>query len=239
MSQASFELKGNLFTISVLHMKSYDLDCLKLSLEDKLAQAPNFFYRAPIIINISTLENSTIDFVAIKELVSSTKMVLVGITGGTAAQKQDAKDNGLAVLTYSKDKVVSKPIPSEAKTNTVVEQVVVEKNVFQPAKVVEQSVRSGQQIYAQGTDLIIKGAVSAGAEVIADGNIHIYGTLRGRAIAGAQGDKSARIFCSNIQAELVSISGTYWLSDSLHDQYWKKPVYIQLIDDKLSISDLD
>uniref|UniRef100_UPI002FDA7EB0 septum site-determining protein MinC n=1 Tax=Arsukibacterium sp. TaxID=1977258 RepID=UPI002FDA7EB0 len=89
-----------------------------------------------------------------------------------------------------------------------------------------------------GADLIIKGTVGAGAEVIADGNIHIYGSLRGKAIAGASGDSSKRIFCSNLQAELVSVAGNYWLSDSLQGEFWGKAATIRLQDAHLVISEL-
>ena len=82
-------------------------------------------------------------------------------------------------------------------------------------KLLNSTVRSGQQVYAKDRDLIILGAVSHGAEVIADGNIHIYGALRGRAIAGAKGNTDAAIFCQRLEAELVSIDGNYWISDSL------------------------
>jgi len=106
------------------------------------------------------------------------------------------------------------------------------------SKIIEQAVRSGQQVYAKGSDLIVKGTVGAGAEVIADGNIHIYGTLRGKAIAGASGDTSKRIFCYNLQAELVSIAGNYWLSESLQGEFWGKAAGIKLQDDQLVLAEL-
>ena len=246
MSQAEFELKGSLFTLSALQMTEYDLNKLSAWLKAKVEQAPGFFYRAPLIINIAALAENAIDFAAIKAVVERHDFIFVGISGGSQAQKAAAKEAGLAVVAHSQDKASSaKPsaakssaiAPSEKIVEKTVEKVV-EKPVFQPAKVVEQTIRSGQQIYAKGTDLIIKGQVSAGAEVIADGNIHIYGTLRGRAIAGAKGDKSARIYCSNLQAELVSINGNYWLSDSLQEKVWAQAASIRLVDDQLTVEDL-
>ena len=105
-------------------------------------------------------------------------------------------------------------------------------------KVVEQNIRSGQQIYVKGADLIIKGTVGAGAEVIADGNIHIYGSLRGKAIAGAGGDSSKKIYCYNMQAELISIAGNYWLSESLQGEFWGKSACISLQDGQLVLAEL-
>jgi septum site-determining protein MinC len=105
-------------------------------------------------------------------------------------------------------------------------------------KTIEQNIRSGQQIYVKGADLIIRGTVGAGAEVIADGNIHIYGALRGKAIAGAGGDASKKIYCYNMQPELISIAGNYWLSDNLQGDYWGKPVCIGLQDGQLMLAEL-
>jgi septum site-determining protein MinC len=96
----------------------------------------------------------------------------------------------------------------------------------QPSKIVTTPIRSGQQVYAPGGDLIIMAAVSAGAEVLADGNIHVYGALRGRALAGVKGDTSARIFCQSLEAELVSIAGTFKVDEDLRNEHWKTAVQI-------------
>lgn len=95
-----------------------------------------------------------------------------------------------------------------------------------PTKVVAQPVRSGQRIYAKGADLVVIGAVNAGAEVIADGNVHVYGSLRGRALAGAGGDVEARIFCQSLEAELVSIAGTYRVIEDLPAVLRGKPAQV-------------
>ena len=96
-----------------------------------------------------------------------------------------------------------------------------------------EPVRSGQQIYAAGGDLVVLAAVGAGAEVLADGNIHVYGPLRGRAIAGAAGDTSARIFCASLDAELVSIAGFYCVSESIDPAFAKQRVQISLAGEQL------
>ena len=96
--------------------------------------------------------------------------------------------------------------------------------------------RSGTQIYARGTDLVVTAAVSPGAELVADGNIHVYGALRGRAMAGASGDVEARIFCSRLEAELVSIAGRYLVSEQLPAEQRGFPVQIALVDDQLTIT---
>ena len=83
-------------------------------------------------------------------------------------------------------------------------------------KLITSPVRSGAQIYAPDGDLVIMSGVNAGAEVIADGHIHIYGPLRGRALAGAQGDETARIFCQSLEAELISVAGCYLVKDNFN-----------------------
>ena len=105
--------------------------------------------------------------------------------------------------------------------------------------VIDQPVRSGQQVYAPEGDLIILAPVQAGAEVLAAGNIHVYGPLRGRALAGIHGAESARVFCQSLEAELVSIAGHYKISEDLQDNGWKSAVQIQLRDDLLVVTPLD
>ena len=99
--------------------------------------------------------------------------------------------------------------------------------------------RSGQRIYAPGADLVVTSHVSAGAELIADGNIHVYGTMRGRALAGASGDKEAQIFSTNLAAELVSIAGVYWLSDQIPAEFYNKAARLRLADSALTVQPLN
>lgn len=105
-------------------------------------------------------------------------------------------------------------------------------------KIVTTPVRSGQQIYAEGGDLIVTASVGAGAELLADGNIHVYGALRGRALAGVKGNQSARIFCHSLEAELVSIAGQYRISEDLQKSEWHKACQIFLADGKMAIQAL-
>lgn len=231
MSDQTLELKGSLFPLSVLSCPDLSVSALQTQLTEKLAQAPAFFYQAPIILNLTDCQQ-TPDFIAIKQLFTELNLVLVGVCGANSALKQQAQQAGLAALQLGKDSKAAAPASkaSAPVVNTV--------TVAMDSKIVEQAVRSGQQIYAKGTDLIVKGTVGAGAEVIADGNIHIYGTLRGKAIAGASGDSSKRIYCYNLQAELVSIAGNYWLSESLQGAFWGKAASIKLHDDQLVLAEL-
>lgn len=234
--------------MSVLHCADLSVATLQTLLNAKLAQAPAFFLQAPIVLNLGDV-NQIPDFTALKSLFVALKLVLVGVTAANPEQKIAAHAAGLAVLQAGKASVksqISAPQQPAINSTTDVDDATRVINnaaatpitVAMDSKIVEQTVRSGQQIYAKGTDLIVKGAVGAGAEVIADGNIHIYGSLRGKAIAGANGDTSKRIYCYNLQAELVSIAGNYWLSDSLQGKFWGKSACIKMQDDSLVISEL-
>ena len=108
-----------------------------------------------------------------------------------------------------------------------------------PARVITHPVRSGQQIYAKNCDLIVMAVVSAGAELLADGNIHVYGPLRGRALAGINGNSEARIFCQQLGAELLSIAGQYKVAEDLRrDPAWGKATQTYLNEEQLQISEL-
>ncbi|MDX3774435.1 septum site-determining protein MinC [Chromatiaceae bacterium AAb-1] len=231
MSDHSLELKGSLFPLSVLHCQDLTPDTLKALLTQKLAQAPGFFYQAPVVLNLAECQQQP-DFLAIKQLFTELELVLVGVCGASAELKKQAQQAGLAALQLGKDS----PKTSDRKKTAT--EPPASLSAITDSKIIEQTVRSGQQIYAKGTDLIIKGSVGAGAEVIADGNIHIYGSLRGKAIAGASGDKNKRIFCHNLQAELVSVAGNYWLSESLQGEFWGKAACIRLHNDQLMLTEL-
>ncbi|TMO75063.1 septum site-determining protein MinC [Pseudoalteromonas sp. S3785] len=233
MSEQIFELKGNLFTLSVLHLYSTDIALLAEQLYVKIAQAPRFFEGAPIVVNLEEIKNSSLDFDHLKSLIERMSFNAVGVCNGSDEQHTQAKAAGLSVLNYSQD-AKSAPVKQPEAPNTSI----VEKNVYLPAQVINGTVRSGQQVYAKDRDLIVLGAVSHGAEVIADGNVHIYGTLRGRAIAGAKGTKDACIYCQKLEAELVSIDGNYWISDSLQGEHWGNAVQIQQKNESLEISAL-
>jgi len=229
MSEQSFELKGNLFTLSVLHLFSANLTQLVKELDEKISQAPNFFQGAPIVVNLAQIQESEIDFSLLKKLLLDMQLNPVGVCNGSEQQLVNAKNAQFSVLNYSQD--IQKPI-SQSQTEAI------EKEVYLPPQIIQSTVRSGQQVYAKNRDLIVLGSVSHGAEVIADGNIHIYGTLRGRAIAGASGQNDTVIFCQQLEAELVSVNGSYWLSESLQGELWKKPAQIKQHNESLEITAL-
>jgi len=238
MADASIEFKGTSFTLSVLHLKTLLLADIRADLTKKVAQAPDFFYLVPIVVNIEKIESS-VDYQAIKELIEEFNFTFVGFTGAiTKEQRSFIRKLGFSFVNTAKntspEKAVATQNIEEEKPVAVVTDSLAH---LYSDKVHRGQVRSGQQLYAKGQNLVIIGSVSAGAEVIADGNIHVYGALRGRAIAGAKGHHKAQIYCQNLEAELVSINGNYWLSESM-EQHWGSPVYIHLTDSELTSSTL-
>lgn len=219
MSKPSLELKGASFTLSVLHINSSDLQAVMTELDSKLAQAPQFFLGAPLVVNLSAIQHDSLNLSALKDLLISRQLVIVGITGATTVLSKQAKDLGLAIVKAGKQSTTPPPAPRQT-------------------KIVKQNIRSGQQVYAKNGDLIIFGAVGNGAEVIADGSIHIYGALRGKAMAGAAGDTSAVIIAHSLEAELVSIAGQYWLAENLQQHSSDKSGCIRLDGESLMVESL-
>ncbi len=228
MLKPSLELKGASFTLSVLHVNSSDLTAVMAELDNKLAQAPQFFQGAPLVVNLSTIQDNDFDLVALKESLISRQLVIVGITGATTELSNQAKALGLATVKAGKQSVTPPPAPTPEPPKPEPHQT----------KVLRQNIRSGQQVYAKNGDLIIFGAVGNGAEVIADGSIHIYGALRGKAMAGASGDTTAVIIAHSLEAELVSIAGQYWLAENLQQHSVEKSGCIRLNGESLIVESL-
>ncbi|SQI23931.1 septum formation inhibitor [Salmonella enterica subsp. arizonae] len=190
MSNTPIELKGSSFTLSVVHMHEAEPEVIRQALEDKIAQAPAFLKHAPVVINVSGLENP-VNWPELHKIVTSTGLRIIGVSGcKDASLKAEIDRMGLPLLTEGKEKAV-RPAPVESATPSEPPQ---NANPITKTRLIDVPVRSGQRIYAPQCDLIVTSHVSAGAELIADGNIHVYGMMRGRALAGASGDREAQIF---------------------------------------------
>jgi len=226
-STPCFRLKGGLYTLTTLQLLDSDLKRLEAELAAKVEQAPQFFANTPIVIDLQGIQqpNLSVDFKALNKLLRKYHIIPIGVKGANEIQQAAVLQSGLAVLTDTSKPEKAEP-PTPAATPTL---------VLSPTKVVTQPVRSGQQIYAQGGDLIVLAPVSVGAELLADGHIHVYAPLRGRALAGIHGDTSARIFCQRLEAELVSIAGQYRLSEQLKEGPWQEAVSVSLCNEQLKI----
>ncbi|MBM1022376.1 septum site-determining protein MinC [Enterobacter sp. A11] len=235
MSNTPIELKGSSFTLSVVHLHDAKPEVIRQALEDKIAQAPAFLKHAPVVINVSALE-APVNWKLLQQAVSSTGLRIVGISGCKDAElKAEIDRAGLPLLTEGKEKA-SRTAPVAVQTPPPVVQNV---TPVTKTRMIDVPVRSGQRIYAPNCDLIVTSHVSAGAELIADGNIHVYGMMRGRALAGASGDRDAQIFCTHLTAELVSIAGEYWLSDKIPAEFYGKAARLLLADDALTVQPLN
>ena len=235
MSNTPIELKGSSFTLSVVHLHDAKPEVIRQALEDKVAQAPAFFRHAPVVVNVSRLEEFT-QWRAIQQAIMAAGLRIVGVSGCKNPQFKAAIDqSGLPLLTEGKEKAI-RPAPVEAPAPVAPPQNV---TPITKTRLINVPVRSGQRIYAPQCDLIVTSHVSAGAELIADGNIHVYGMMRGRALAGASGDREAQIFCTHLTAELVSIAGVYWLSDKIPAEFYGKAARLQLAENALTVQPLN
>jgi septum site-determining protein MinC len=238
MADKSIEFKGTSFTLSVLYLKTLKLTDIRASLIKKVAQAPDFFYLFPVMVNIEEVDSS-FDYQAIKILLEELKFTFIGFTGYVSEEQRVLiRALGFSFVNAAKSTASNQKnrIDDVAKVKYKETETIREYELYGD-KIHRGQVRSGQQIYAKGQNLVVIGSVSAGAEIIADGSIHVYGSLRGRAIAGAKGHHQAQIYCQNLEAELVSINGNYWLSESMK-QHWGTPVFIQLTGAELTSSKL-
>lgn len=224
----AFEIKSGAVNLPVLKLLNADVSAVASQLRRKIRQAPDFFSDSPIAVDLHNLADDTTDinFPLLLRTLRDCGLVPVGICGGAERQQHTAQALGLAVLSLSRHE--SPPPQAPATKPKALPEV-------SPSKIIEQPVRSGQRVYIPGGDLVVMSQVSAGAEIMADGNIHVYGTLRGRALAGVQGNLKSRIFCHDLQAELVSIGGHYKISENIEDTFRGVPVQIFLQDQSLII----
>ena len=238
--KTALEFKSTSLNVPVLMLINNNLAHIEHQLKEKISQAPDFFKNSPILIDLQELNTHdlSIDTQEIIQLLRKHHFFPIGIRGGTDSQNQNAIELNVPVHSKHSQASTNKPIQAPKTMTSEPAREDTGKNVAQNGnKLVTYPIRSGQRVYANG-DLIITATVSAGAEIMAEGTIHVYGSLRGRALAGVQGDTKSCIFCSDLQAELVSIAGTYQISDELDESVRNKPVQICLQDQALIIKQI-
>ncbi len=236
--------------IACVRVRRVDAAALCDELERRVRAAPQMFARAAVVLDLSHLldlpDDGAVD--ALLEAVRSAGMLPVGLAYGTSETEALARRMGLPLIAKFRaayepatggpaaDAPAARAEPAAPQPEPILSAPA--PGSVQGAQHHAGSVRSGQQIYARDRDLIVTGAVANGAEVIADGNIHIYGGLRGRAMAGAQGDAKARIFVSDFRAELVAIAGQYRVFEQIPDDLEGQSVQCWLEGEKLLIAKL-
>jgi septum site-determining protein MinC len=233
-----FQLKGSMLAITVLELARNDLESLDRQLAAKVAQAPNFFSNTPLVLALDRLPASegTIDLPGLMRICRHHGLRTLAVRANRIEDIAAAIAIDLPVLPPSGAR--ERPLEAEVKKPEKPAEKPPEP-VIQPTRVITTPIRGGQQVYAQGGDLLVISSVSSGAELLADGNIHVYGPMRGRALAGIKGDRKARIFCQQLGAELLSIAGQYKVSEDLRrDPLWGAPVQVSLSGDVLNITRL-
>ena len=206
------EFKGRMLMMTVLNLKSLDPNALHQQVSQRLEQDGRWLRDAPVVVDVSNPEEiSQVELMSAVDTLRGLGVNLVALARNEVLDSDTALMLGLGSISLS-----------GGRTGTVV---------------VDQPVRSGQQIYSQG-DLIVLAPVSTGAELMAEGHIHVYSKLRGRALAGVRGDTDARIFCQDLDAELVSIAGHYRVAEGLPDDHRRKAVHITLDGDAMRFTGL-
>jgi septum site-determining protein MinC len=231
-AKSAFDLKSTAWTLTALRLHTADLATLAAALDQRFGDSPGLFDNDPLVIDLGPLREAdeVVDIAGLLPHLRRHHLLPIAAQGGSPAQMAAARDAGLAeALDAAPEAAVTAAPPGQPRAvevrevqvvhevvRDVVHEVVREVEVLRevpgpavPTLVIDKPLRSGQRVYARGGDLVVLAVVSFGAEVIADGNIHVYAPLRGRAIAGARGNTAARIFSTCLEAQLVAIAGIY------------------------------
>lgn len=234
---ASFEIKSANLPLVALLLKSADLHALERDFAARFGDIPDFFDGDAMVIDLSRLEplDAPVDFAALVALLKRYRLMPVGVREGRRSHIEAAAAAGLFSASDARIQLpASRSAPAKAGATAAASSLTAPQSTLvaasQPTLVIDRPLRSGQQVYARGRDLVVLAMVNAGAEVIADGNIHVYAPLRGRAMAGARGDADARIFALALEPELISIAGVYRTGEEpLPETVRGKPTQVRLV----------
>jgi septum site-determining protein MinC len=244
-----FRLRGANFNLLVLRLLDPRPEAVVPALGDQFRRAPGFLRFAPIVIGLDDIpvQPEEMDFAGLIAGLRALEIMPIGTVGGTPEMRVAAQGAGLPPLRLAGGPApaeeplpapaVGPPPPPEAAAPPV-PPAPAAGAALRPAMLIDQPVRAGQRIWAQGADLIVTATVNRGAEVIADGNIHVYGRLLGRAIAGGADNTEARVFALNFDPELVSIAGYYAVREGLGEAPIGRAVQVQLVGEHMRFDPL-
>ena len=237
MTHTCFQLKGSVVTTFILELYQYSFDVFAQQLKDKVSQAPTFFDQSSIVISLDKVDDEVteLDLNQLLKLCREFGLQPMAFKCTDPRFLPAIKSTGLTLLSETAARSSNNEPAVPVSEPVAVKPDETAKVDLHKSKIITQPVRSGQQVYAEGGDLIILSHVSEGAEVLADGNIHVYGNLRGRALAGVKGNTSARVFCKNMEAELISIAGVFMLGDALREKVWSQPAQVFLDEQILQV----
>ena len=244
MAATPLQVRGRSFTAAVLRLTGAADQAFYHALDALMRQAPHFFVNAPLVLDLEQAEGLRAkgDFVKLVRQLRARKLSPVGIQNGDPDQGVAAFGAGLTALQGGREASLERARPVAAAPDAAPDLAA--PGPADPADpgpatlIVTEPVRSGQRVFAERGDLIVLASVSSGAELMAQGNIHVYGPLRGRALAGVNGDKAARIFCQSLEAELIAIAGLYRTSEDLSPALRQQRVQAFLRDETLCVEPL-
>ncbi|WP_343154600.1 septum site-determining protein MinC [Buchnera aphidicola (Pseudoregma panicola)] len=229
MNKYGLEFYGKNFTLLVLNLYKYDLKNFEIYFKKKIREFPNILKSTSIVINIMFYMKIP-DWILTKKLILYFKFKIIGFSGCINCNlKNYIIGSGISYLNIGKSKFLP---------NIKIKNIKNEKDTIKNKNesiTISHPVRSGQKIYSENSDLIIINNVSYGAEIISNGNIHVYGSLKGRAIAGSLGNLSSKIFCKFCYPELIAIYTNYWLYDQIPKKFIGNSSYFFLRDNNICI----
>ncbi|MBR0679282.1 septum site-determining protein MinC [Roseomonas eburnea] len=235
-----FRLRGANFNLLVLRLLDPRPEAVVPAIGDQFRRAPGFLRFAPVVLGLGDLDvpANAVDFRGLIDGLRELSIVPIGTTGGTPELRNAAMAFGLPPIRSAGGKETEESAPEPAAAAPAEPAAPPPappppEGMARPTMIVEQPVRAGQRVWAQGGDLVVTSTVNAGAEVIADGNIHVYGALRGRAIAGGGANAEARIFALNFDPELISIAGYYAVREGLTGAPIGKAVQVRLTGERM------
>lgn len=230
-----FQFKNSRVSLNELVLLDYDESRLKEELSRHAARLPSLFRQMPVLLNFERLpaEKPLPPLDEILAVCRESELNPIGIRGSSRYDEALCMSLGLSCFGSGAraERIQEESVAAQQAEPVTEAPSTTSETADEPrsnTRILTTPVRSGQQVYVQGGDLIVLSSVGAGAEVMADGNIHIYGPLRGRAMAGVSGDTGARIFCQSLEAELISIAGYFKACEDLQSEHWKKPVQAHL-----------
>lgn len=234
-TKSALEFKGRMLSLTRVRILDADLTAIEAQLKSFTRSLGEAAVGLPVIVDA----DSALDLRPILAVMRAAGIQPLAAIDGALADA--ARAAGLVVLPNDlvSDAAMRAAPKVESAAPAQPAPIPVAPVARKPTRVVMEPIRSGQQIYAEGADLVVMNTVSPGAEVIADGCVHVYGPLRGRAIAGARGDLQARVFCRRMEAELLAVAGIYAVADQMQGALRGLAVQAYLQDGKLKIDKLD
>ncbi|RUR39624.1 septum site-determining protein MinC [Vreelandella populi] len=244
-ADVAFTFKGGMLPMTVMELTSADPEHIRRQLAGKLSQSPAFFQHTPVVLSVEKLDEPHLALERICAVCRDHKLLPVAVRGGSEPVRQSAWALGLGWFApveegraRALESVSRTPEPADDEASSVSASATDEISSHAATRLFRGTVRSGQQVSAADGDLIVIGAVNAGAEVLAAGSIHVYGALRGRALAGIHGNTHAGIYCRELEAELLSVAGNYKRMEDIDSQLLGRAAEVHFTKEQLEIKPL-